>query len=182
MKFPKETREALHESAGKPVEIDWPPGPVEPVPGRHYSVQSSQRAAELQILVLFVDERLEGWRACVRLHEPARLLGKAGGYVTSAKGAMATRVPLEAAPLGGPQFRPEYEPEAVSEAEQLQITREAHARQRDRIRGAISRVEAEISSLEEMPEFEAARSAIRFQKSLMRKLEAELLASLGRAA
>jgi hypothetical protein len=182
MRFPKGTREALHESAGKPVEIDWPAGPVEPVPGRHYSVQSSQRAAELQILVLFVDERPEGWRAIVRLHEPARLLGKSGGYVSSTKGAMATRTSIEPAPLGGPQFRPEFEPEAVSEAEQRQITREAHARQRDRIREAIDRAESEVARLEEIPEFQASRSAIHFQRGLLRKLEAELLASLGRAA
>lgn len=171
MRFPKETREALHKSAGKAIPIDWPAGAVEPAPGHTYTVQSSHRAAELRILVHAVDDL--GERALVSIApEPPRLLGKAGGYVTSAKGAMGVRKPIDPSPLGGPQFRPEYEPEALGAADLAAITERQALERRARILADIGGIEVAIESAEENPDL---NGSLRFLRSLLLKQKARLL-------
>lgn len=173
MRFPKKTREALHRSGGKPVEIPWPKAAGEPLRGQRYTVQSSHQAGELRVLVLFTDESEKGWRAIVRIDaDPVRLLGKAGGYVTAAAGGMAVRKAPEPNPLGGPQFRSEYEPEAVSTEYLDALNEKSAAERRARITGAIGAVEAAIDEAEEIPDL---AGSLRFHRGLLAKLKARKL-------
>lgn len=148
MRFPKATREAIVAAKGKPVQIDWPAGEVEPQPGRHYTVQSSHRAAESRILVLFVDDG--GEQTIVRVDDdPVRLLGKSGGYSNSARGAMSVRKGIEPSPMGGPQFRSEVEPEAVSKEEQEEMSATARRMDRERRQRLVAEAEAKLVEMEE---------------------------------
>jgi hypothetical protein len=176
VRFPKPTREKLHEAGGRPVEIAWPKAAGEPRKGQTYTVQSSHQAGEFKILVLFTDETAKGWRVIARAdNDTVHLLGKAGGYVTAAAGAMGTRKGIEPNPMGGPQFRSEVEPEAVSPEDELLFSRRAHELTQARIHEEINRVEGAIAALEDVPEFEHVKSDVRFLRSLIRKLEGRLL-------
>lgn len=173
MRFPKETREEIYSSGGKPVEIAWPKGADEPRPGHKYTVQSSSKASEVRVLVLFTDETDEGWRAYVRLDtDPVRLLGKSSGYSTAAAGGMAVRKRPDPNPMGGPQFRSEYEPEAVSEAYLDELLEAQAEERRARITADIDRIKDAIESAEENPDL---TGELRFHRSLLCKLEARKL-------
>jgi hypothetical protein len=170
MRFPKATREAIHGAEGRPVEIDWPQGGPEAKPGRHYTVQGSHRAGEYEVIVLFADDA--GEKAVVRVDDdPVRLLGKSGGYVTSASGALGAHVNPEP---GGLQFRPEYEPEAVGEAEQVEITRAAREHRNLRLRARIAKAEDALSEIEGDEEFVQSAQIIGYVRNRLRKLEAKL--------
>jgi hypothetical protein len=130
MVFDKLTRKRIRAAGGKEVEIPWPQGAVvEPQKGHLYTLQSaSNRAGEDKILVVAVREVGDGWAAAVRLdadpHRPLHL--------------KAQKAP-DAEPTTGPQFRPEQEPEQVSERYQRLLDEEGRlktaqlgARQRQR--------------------------------------------------
>lgn len=173
MRFPKKTRETLYASEGKPVEIPWPKPAGEPLKGQRYTVQSSHQAGDFRVLVLFTDESEKGWRAIVRIDaDPVRLLGKAGGYVTAAAGGMAVRKAPEPNPLGGPQFRSEYEPEAVSSVYLDDLLAEKAEERRSRIASDIAGIEAAIELAEANPDL--ARD-LTFHRNLLRKLKARKL-------
>lgn len=120
----KLTRKKIFNASGKPVEILWPKDANEPVVGNKYTVQTSaDKEGIANIIVQAVSELPEGWKATVKIDgDPVRLLGKAAGYSTSSQGAIGTRKPRDAAPINGPQFRSEVEPEAVDESTQRRIT------------------------------------------------------------
>lgn len=119
MKFPKDTRELIHESQGDPVEIAWPFDADEPKVQRRYTVQSSHRAGERAVRVLDVRRLGDGaFVVTVKLDDdPIRLLRKNNGYGESTKGAL----PVD------PEH-PAFEPEGVSEEDQRGITRDANER------------------------------------------------------
>lgn len=118
MILPKLTRERLYKAAGKPVEIVWPQDGPEPKIGRRYSVQSSQKAGEAQLVVVGRKELAAGWKATVKLDaDPVRLLGKTSGYVSSASGAMGHTVRNDEGDL-------EVEPEAVDARYQRLLSEE----------------------------------------------------------
>lgn len=170
MRFPKATREAIVAAKGKPVQIDWPLGEVEPQPGRHYTVQSSHRAAESRILVLFVDDA--GEQAIVRVDDdPVRLLGKSGGYSASARGAMSVRKGVEPSPMGGPQFRSEVEPEAVSEEEQMEMSAAARRFDCDRRQQLVAEAEAKLAAVEEDESFASESGRIAYARRVLRRAE-----------
>lgn len=172
MRFPKATREKLYASAGRPVEVEWPASGPAPQPNHLYAVQSSGRASEVQVIVLAVEEAECGWKAMVRLDtDPVRMLGKAGGYSTSAAGALQTRVEPDPDSL---QFRPEFEPEAVGEAEQAEITRQAHDARNLRVRARIGKAEEALSEMEGDEEFVQSASLIGYLRRRLRALEDEL--------
>lgn len=173
MRFPKATREKLHEAGAKPVEIDWPLGEKEPQPHATYTVQSSHRAGEYSILVLFVDETPAHCRAIVRRYtDEVYMLGKSGGYVDRPDRAMPTRVAVDPTPMGGPQFRPEYEPEAVGGAELAALNEGNAEERRARIAAAIDAIEAAIEEAEEVPDL---AGSLRFHRGLLLKLKARKL-------
>lgn len=183
MRFPKTTREKLHDAGMKPIEIPWPKG--QPEPRRHgiYTVQSSHEAGTFRVQVLFIDETKKGWRTIVRRDtDPVNLLGKAGGYVTAASGAINTRKGIEPSPMGGPQFRSEVEPEAVDPEDELMFSRRAHELMQTRIRVEIERVDDAIAALQDIPEFAHVEGDVRFLRNLTRKLEARLLLHGGSVA
>lgn len=122
MRFPKQIRELIYESEGKPVEIAWPSSD-EPQLHCRYSVQSSHRAGENSVRV--VGRRRLGagaYMATIVLDDdPIRLLRKNNGYGESAMGAL----PVD-------PDHPAFEPEGVSEEDQREITRDADERFRQR--------------------------------------------------
>lgn len=103
MRFPKLTRTLIANAKGKPIEIVWPEGEPEPEKGGAYTVQSSaKRKGAYSVIVRDAfqggDER---WRAVVQVAEQQRPLR-----------IKAKRDPDKVS-MGGPQFRPELEPEQV---------------------------------------------------------------------
>lgn len=140
MIVPKQSREVIAKAQGRTVEIDWPQGAPEPRVSRSYTVQSShRRAGETRIEVWKREEvSADRWRVKVRVADefnPCR---------------MGARKGIEPDPYGGPQFRPEHEPEQVDRAFQRQLSQEGVAattihgnHQRERARE--SRAEAKLA-------------------------------------
>lgn len=171
MRFPEETRISIYESDGRPIEIDWPECRVIPTLGQVYTVQSSRQAATLSIVVLKVIDH--GLRAEVKIEgDPVRLLGKSGGYTNRSGHAMGTYVAAD--PEDSLQFRREYEPEALSEAETVELTRRVKRERIARIKGKLDDLYEELSELQDDPDFSHTRSDVKFMRSLTRKLEARL--------
>lgn len=124
MIFDKLTRKLIFNASGKPVEALWPKDAGEPIVGNKYSVQTAaDKEGSVKIIVQGRTELPDGWKVIVKIDaDPIRLLGKAGGYTTSSQGAIGTKKGTEPAPLSGPQFRPEVEPEGVDAETQRKIT------------------------------------------------------------
>lgn len=171
MRFPEDTRIAIYESQGRPIEIDWPECSVIPTLGRIYTVQSSRHAATLAIVVLRVIEH--GLRAEVRIEgDPVRMLAKSGGYTNRSASALSAHVAAD--PEDSLQFRPEFEPEALSEADTVELTRTVKRERVERIKGNLSTLYESLADLQDDPDFSHTRSDVKFLRSLARKLEARL--------
>lgn len=170
MRFPEETRKRIYASGGKPVEIDWPEGSVLPEPHRTYTVQSSRRAGALKIRVLRSLD--DGLRALVQIDgDPPHLLGKSGGYTSRPSHALRARVaPDPADPL---QFRPEYEPEALSGPEIAELTRRTRLSRIEQRREQLAELYEAIAKLQDNPDFADSAARLRFMRSLARKIEKE---------
>jgi hypothetical protein len=171
VRFPEETRKAIYASNGKPIEIDWPECAVIPTRHQVYTVQSSRQAGRLQIVVVRVIE--DGLRAEVKIEgDPVRSLGKSGGYTDRPGHAMSAHVAAD--PEDSLQFRPEFEPEALSEAEMVELTRKVKRERIERIKGKLDDLYEELAELQDDPDFSHTRSDVKFMRSLTRKLEARL--------
>ncbi len=163
MRFPQETREAIHAAKGKAVEIDWPIGLFDPKIGHGYSVQSSHRAGEIHVVVLARDKICEGqWKALVKVDgDPVRLL------------RMKSFKPLEAEPMGGPQFAPEHEPERISVEEEAAITRAAHRKRREAVEGKIDEADEALRVLQQSGEAESLAGDLRFLRTRLARMKAK---------
>jgi hypothetical protein len=171
VRFPEETRIAIYESQGRPIEIDWPECRVIPTLGQVYTVQSSRHAGSLSIVVLRVIEH--GLRAEVKIEgDPVRSLGKSGGYTNRAGHAMSASV---AAPDDDSKvFRREFEPEALSEADTIALTRASKRERVERIKANLTTLYEQLAELQDDPDFSKHRSDVKFLRSLAHKLEARL--------
>jgi hypothetical protein len=171
MRFPEATRISIYESNGRPLEIDWPEGRVIPTLGQVYTVQSSKQAATLSIVVLRVIEH--GLRAEVKIEgDPVRMLAKSGGYTDRVGSAMPTHV---ATPDDDSKaFRPEFEPEALSEAEMAEMARATKRDRVERIKSNLATLYEQLAELQDDPDFSKHRSDVKFLRSLTHKLEARL--------
>ena len=137
----------------------------------HYTVQSSHRAADFRVLVIAVNETRDGWECWVRIDDdPVRLLGKSSGYTHAAAGAMSAYKPVDSTPMGGPQFRTEYEPEAVSEADQRALIERTSIERRARIAADLAGIDAAIKAAEANPDL--YEHDLRFLRNLALKLRA----------
>lgn len=175
MRFPQETREAIYGANGKAVEILWPDGAPEPQIGHNYSLQASHRAGEAYIMVLgrkwiggdptVSTGEEECWKATVKIHDdPAHLV------------RTKSRKPVEAEPMGGPQFRPEGEPERASSDEETAFARAAHRKRRETVEKGISEADEALRALQESGEAESLAGDLRFLRSRLARVKAKAAA------
>lgn len=163
MRFPQHTREAIYAAKGKPVEIPWPPGVFDPQIGHNYSLQSSHRAGEAYVMVL-KRERVgeDEWKVLVRVQDdPVHLV------------RTKSRKPLEADPMGGPQFAPEYEPERVSAKEETAFARAAHEKRRETVEKGIAEADEALRALQESGEAESLAGDLRFLRTRLARMKAK---------
>ncbi len=172
MRFPQETREAIYAAKGKPVEIPWPAGELEPQVGHNYSLQSSHRAGETYIVVLKREwiggdptastSEDECWTATVKIHDdPVHLV------------RTKSRKPVEADPMGGPQFRPEGEPERVSIDDENAFARAAHEKRRETVEKGVAAADEALRELQESGEAESLAGDLRFLRTRLARVKAK---------
>lgn len=121
MIFDKLTRKRI--ASGQEVEIPWPDKRFEPKVGHVYTVQSaSRKAGAYSLRVLDRREVPDGWIATVKTHgDPIRLLARTSGFTDREGVAIGSTSQKELGNL-------HEEPEAVSEADQAVIDKDAKRR------------------------------------------------------
>lgn len=126
-------------------------------------------SSQVSIVVAGVKETATEFELHYRVVDTrARLLGKAEGYASSPSSAIATHKAPEEQPMGGPQFRQETEPEAISREDQEAMTQNINEESLERLRVNRDSLKAQLAEMKDNPLMATSHSEIDFAR---RKIE-----------